>query len=52
MFHSRRLNNNRNLIHERALKITFNDILPSFSELLNKDISEPIHHRGIRELTI
>ena len=31
---------------------TFTDKSPSFSELLNEDISETIHHKSIRELTI
>ena len=37
MFHSRSLNNKINRIHERALKITYNDKLSSFQKLLEKD---------------
>ena len=37
MFHSRRLNNKINSIHERALRITYQDNASAFEELLNKD---------------
>ena len=39
-------------IHERALRITYNDKLSSYVELLTKDISVTIHHRNIRSLVI
>ena len=47
MFHSRRLNNKINSIHERALKITYQDNTSTFQELLNKDNSVSIHHRNM-----
>ena len=50
MFHSRRLNNKINRIHERALRITFNDKSSAFQELLDKDNSVTMHHRNIRAL--
>ena len=37
MFHSRRLNNRIDHIHERTLKIIYQDYNPSFKELLRKD---------------
>ena len=37
MFHSRRLNNRIDHIHERALKIIYQDYDSSFKELLRKD---------------
>ena len=50
MFHSRSLNNKINQIHERTLKITYNDKPSSFQDLLKKDNSVLIHHRNIRTL--
>ena len=52
MFHSRGLNNKINRIHERALRITYNDKSSSYGELLTKDRSVTIHHRNIRVLAI
>ena len=52
MFPSRGLNNKINRIHERALRITFNDKSSSYGELLTKDRSVTIHHRNIRALAI
>ena len=52
MLHSRRLNNKINRIHERALRITYNDKSSSYSELLTKDRSVTIHHRNIRVLAV
>ena len=50
MFHSRGLSNKINRIHERALRITYNDKSSSYGELLTKDRSVTIHHRNIRAL--
>ena len=50
MFHSRSLNNKINQIHERALRITYNDKSSSFQNLLEKDNSVTIHHRNIKIL--
>ena len=52
MFHSRALNNKTNSIHERALRITYNDSKSTFEELLNKDNSVSIHHRNLQVLAI
>ena len=43
MFHSRRLNNKINSIHERALRITYQYHTSTFQELPNKDNSVSIH---------
>ena len=50
MFHSRRLNNKINSIHERALRIAYQDNTSAFQELLNKDNSVSIHHRNLQAL--
>ena len=50
MFHSRRLNNKINSIHERALRIAYQDNTSAFQELLNKDNSVSIHHRNLHVL--
>ena len=52
MFHSHKLNNRINKIHERALRIVYNDDLSSFDELLNRDSSFTIHSRNIQALAI
>ena len=52
MFHSRRLNNRINNIHERALRIVFNDYSTSFQSLLLRDNSVTIHIRNIQNLAI
>ena len=53
MFHSRRLNNKINSIHERALRIiTYGDNVSTFQQLLQKDNTVSIHHRNIQTLAI
>ena len=52
MFHSTALNNKINSIHERALRITYNDSKSTFEELLNKDNSVSIHHKNLQILAI
>ena len=44
MFHSRKLNNKINSIHERTLRITYNDRKLSFEALLRKDNTVSNHH--------
>ena len=41
-----------NNIHERALRLVYNDNISTFSELLTKDGSFCIHHRNIQKLAI
>ena len=50
MFHSRDLNNKINSIHERALRIKYQDNTSTFQELLNKDNSVLTHHRNLQVL--
>ena len=52
MFHSRSLNNKINRLHERCLRIVYNDKQPTFEELLDKDNSVSIHHNNIQTLAI
>ena len=50
MFHSRRLNNRINRIHERALRLVYKDYHYTFNEMLKKDGSYSIHHRNLQKL--
>ena len=52
MFHSRRLNNRINRIHERALRLVYQDSKSTFIELLKKDESFTIHECNIQSLAI
>ena len=52
IFHSRRLNNRINHIHERALRIIYHDYNFSFKELLRKDSSLSIHQKNLKLLVI
>ena len=46
MFHSRKLNHCINSIHERALRVTYQDYQSRFLQLLQKDKSLMIHQRS------
>ena len=52
MFCSRKMNAKINHIHERALRIVYNDYSSTFEDLLVKDKSVTIHHRNIRLVAI
>ena len=52
MFHSRNLNNKINRLHERCLRVIYNDKTSSFEQLLENDNSVSIHHRNIQTLAI
>ena len=52
MMHSRILNNRINKIHERALRIVYDDNKSTFEELLCKDDAVSIHVRNIQALAI
>ena len=52
MFCDRSLNSKIDSLHFRSLKITYNDNLSSFEELLSKDKSVRVHHRNIQFLAI
>ena len=50
MFHSRQINHKINKLHERALRIVYNDHFWSFEELLSKDKYVTVHHRNLQTL--
>ena len=52
MCHSRSLNTKINKIHERALRIVYNDHISSFTDLLEKSGSVKIHHRNLQQLAV
>ena len=52
MFHNRKLNNHINRIHERALRLVYQDHNSTFEELLAKDVSFKIHDRNWQRLLI
>ena len=52
MFCSRKINNRINHIHERALRLVYNDYKTSFEQLLINDKSISIHHRNIHNVAI
>ena len=52
MFHGRKINDKTNKLHERALRIVYNDTITSFEELLVKDKIFTIHHQNIQSLAI
>ena len=52
MFHSRQLNTKINKLHERTLRIVYQDPTLSFEQLLTLDKSVCIHHRNVQRLAI
>ena len=52
MIHNRGLNNKINHIHERALRIVYNDYSSTFEDLLNKDKSVTIHQSNLQQLAV
>ena len=50
MFHSRKLNNRINLLHERALRIVYKDNQLTFRDLLILDKSFCVHHKNLQKL--
>ena len=52
MFHNRTMNNKINRLHERALRIVYNDDNLTFTQLLQIDNSVTIHHRNLQRLAI
>ena len=50
MFHSRSINNKINRLHERVLRITYNDFKSSFENLLEKDGTVSIHVKNLQKL--
>ena len=52
MFYGRLTNNKINRLHERALRIVYNDYESTFEQLLINDKSFCIHHQNIHKLMI
>ena len=52
MFHSRSLNKKINRLHERALRMVYDDDISTFSKLLLRDGSFTVHERNIQSLAI
>ena len=52
MFCSRKMNRKINHIHEKALRLVYEDYSTSFEELLVRDKSVSIHHRNIQKVAI
>ena len=52
MFHSRSTNNKINRLHERALRIVYDDDVSTFDQLLAMGKSFCIHHQNIQRLLI
>ena len=51
MFCDRTLNAKINRLHERALRIAYNDYISSFEDLLVKDGSVTIHEKNLRSFS-
>ena len=52
MLHSRKLNNRINRIHEKSLRLVYNDDASSFEDLLKRDNSFTIHQTNLQSLAI
>ena len=52
MFHSRKINNKINHLHERLLRIVYKDNYSFYVDLLVKDKSFTIHQRNIQSLAV
>ena len=52
MCHNRTKNNKINRLHERCLRLLYNDKKSSFEDLLQKDNSVSIHQRNLRALAV
>ena len=51
-FHSRKLNNRLDKLHERALRIVYKNPNLNFQGLLGLDKSFYVHHRNLQKLAI
>ena len=51
-FYSRKSNSKIKRLHERSLRIVYNDYSSSFDELLSRDHSMPVHYQIIHRLAI
>ena len=52
MCHNRTYNNKINRLHERYLRLIYNDKRSSFEDLLEKDNSVSIYHKNLQSLAI
>ena len=52
MFHGREVNQRINRLHERALRLVYNDFNSTFEHLLEKDGSCTVHHSNLHFLSI
>ena len=52
MFNSRTTNNKINKLHERALRLIYDDYVSKFEELLEKDKSFTVHHYNTQTLFV
>ena len=52
MFHSRKLNNKINKLHERCLRIVYNNNTSTYDELLETGNSVPVRFRNVQALAI
>ena len=52
MFHSRKLNNRINKLHEGCLRIVYNNNTSTYEELLKTDNSVSVHFRNVQALAI
>ena len=52
MFYGRQINDKINKLHEKALRIFYNDTVTSFKNLRIRDKCFTIHHQDIQSLVI
>ena len=52
MLHGKQVNNKINCLHERALRMIYEDSTSSFDTLLEKDMSFLVHDRNIQQLAL
>ena len=52
MLHSRTISNCINNIHERVLRLAYEDNQSSFKELIEKDLYVTVHHRNLQSFRI
>ena len=52
MFHSRKLNHRTNKMHERALRIVYNDHQYTFEKLFERDNTLTFNERNLQKLAI
>ena len=48
MMHNRKRNNKMNWLYERCLRVTYDDSLSSYNELLERNIRVSVHNRNFQ----